>query len=598
MHRAERLEKEYDWVGAAESYQKALNLLPQDDFSKIGEIHERSGYAFYRLAFQAENSDDFRERIHKAVKDYGKAKEFYGKMGEPGKAARMLRCDGMIAQVGYWLASESQEKKKLTGECWTFAKDCLEAFEKAGDTYEYGRTFNQLSICIDLGFFFDWDFKVRERMIREALEHGEQAIKFLSTVGDSVELARAYVKTANFLETFGYYFVEFDERDKHHQKAKGYVHKAIEVSEEAAMIEVPSVLFGEGSGGYWGDGTDTAVSNFEKALEYGRKTRDKFIIGRALDLLAYQTMWQSMTPEDPDGIAKLRKRALQYAEDARHQYSPISFTSPRGGGFWEGGPCAHYYASLSYSETNLGKKRELLEKAVEAAPEELKRAESSGYPSIISWEHEVYGIALVHFAKIVTDSKEKQRLLEEALLHINEANRIIRQTDPLACWNLGLMRFQQANAKSDLAYLAKEDITRKSMLQEALLDMEASLGLCVKEATRYDQDGSAAAHAVIGEEQYGYGNTLNRLHLLDHNSDHLREAIGAFDDAAESFQKSNLTSRMAECRWKTAQVYDTLGEHLRAAESFDLASNNYRSAGEKIPQLKNFYQDYALYMEA
>ena len=63
LHHAEQLEKEYDWLRAAESYEKVLNLLPQDDFSKRGEFHERLGYAFYRFAFQAESKDKFRERL-------------------------------------------------------------------------------------------------------------------------------------------------------------------------------------------------------------------------------------------------------------------------------------------------------------------------------------------------------------------------------------------------------------------------------------------------------------------------------------------------------------------------------------------------------
>jgi len=51
LHHAEQLEKDYDWLKAAESYEKALKLLHQDDFSRMGEIHERMGYAFYRTAF-------------------------------------------------------------------------------------------------------------------------------------------------------------------------------------------------------------------------------------------------------------------------------------------------------------------------------------------------------------------------------------------------------------------------------------------------------------------------------------------------------------------------------------------------------------------
>ena len=56
LHQAQQLERECDWFGAAESYKKALNkslnLLPQDDFLKMGQIHERLGYAFYLLHFR------------------------------------------------------------------------------------------------------------------------------------------------------------------------------------------------------------------------------------------------------------------------------------------------------------------------------------------------------------------------------------------------------------------------------------------------------------------------------------------------------------------------------------------------------------------
>ena len=72
----------------------------------------------------------------------------------------------------------------------------------------------------------------------------------------------------------------------------------------------------------------------------------------------------------------------------------------------------------------------------------------------------------------------------------------------------------------------------------------------------------------------------------------------AFGDAVESYQKINLRSQVAECQWKAATTYDVLGEHLEAAESFVLASNSYKDAVEKIPQLKSLYQDHASYMLA
>ena len=103
---------------------------------------------------------------------------------------------------------------------------------------------------------------------------------------------------------------------------------------------------------------------------------------------------------------------------------------------------------------------------------------------------------------------------------------------------------------------------------------------------------------ILGVSSITYGELLNRLYGLTNSNEHQRKAIKAFEEAAESYQKLNLLSRIAECCWKTARGYDALGEHLNAAKNFNLASNNYKNAAEKIPQLKSFYQDHALYMQA
>jgi len=50
--------------------------------------------------------------------------------------------------------------------------------------------------------------------------------------------------------------------------------------------------------------------------------------------------------------------------------------------------------------------------------------------------------------------------------------------------------------------------------------------------------------------------------------------------------------------WEIAKAYDLLGEHMDSASNFEHASENYILAADKIPQLKDFYQDYASYMRA
>ena len=94
----------------------------------------------------------------------------------------------MIAYIGYWLASEVPEKKRLINECWRLTKESLKAFEEAGEAWQYGRTYNQLSSSIVFGFCLEWNFQAREKLIREAVEYGEQAIKFLSSTEDPLNL--------------------------------------------------------------------------------------------------------------------------------------------------------------------------------------------------------------------------------------------------------------------------------------------------------------------------------------------------------------------------------------------------------------------------
>ena len=81
----------------------------------------------------------------------------------------------------------------------------------------------------------EWDWQTRDKIIREATKYGEQAVKSLSTLQDNSELARAYVKTADYLNAFGYIFLNQDEREKIFEKARGYWQKANELSEEAAV---------------------------------------------------------------------------------------------------------------------------------------------------------------------------------------------------------------------------------------------------------------------------------------------------------------------------------------------------------------------------
>ncbi len=594
--RARILEENYDWLGAIELRRGVLDLVSKTDFLTMGQIQERIGYDFYRAGMQAESVEEFRDRMRQVVGDYEGAKEFYGKIGGQKQKPRTIRCDAMIAYVGYWLASDMSEKKRLLEECWKLTKESLGVFQEIGDQLEYGITYNQLSNSPVLGFCFEWDFQTREKLMREAVEHGEQAIKSLTSSKDPFELARAYAKTAFCSGVFDYYFLEISERVKGSQRVQDYWRKAKKLSEEIALLEMLPPVFG-GLYLLWGDASDEAFKNLKKALECGRKTRDKFIIGCALDWLTYHSGWSRYKFEDPEKRSRVYKATLRYAEDAMQQYAPISFMSPRADSFWAEWVHIEYYWWLANNETDLGRKLRLLEKAREVAADGLKRAESSEYPDVIAYVNHIFSQTLVSLALMQKNPIEKTRLLEEALEHRKKAIRIVEQLGRFHYWNRGMQLANLATIKYQLADLTKDPETKKRMIRKSLVDSEKSMELAIKEIY-HGKTRVQGYFRNLGILQYNSGVWLNHLYELTDDKEHLRKAAKFFAEAAESNRHIRFQNRVAECHWKAAQTYDALDEHLQAAENFGLASENYRFAAEKIPLLIGFYSDYSLYMRA
>jgi tetratricopeptide (TPR) repeat protein len=600
LHQAEQSEIDYDWLAAVRLYEKALSLLPQDDFSKMGEVNERRGNALYRFAFQAENKDEFRDRLRQSAAGYERATGYYVTLKESVKTARTSRCNAMLAYIGYWLETEAQEKKKKIDECWKLAKGALDGFKEAGEEWEYGRTYAQLSNSVVFTFCLEWNFEARKKMVKEAVDTGEQAIKFLSTEKKTVELAKAYARTAFYVGVFDYYFLDIDEKERDLKKAQDYWANSKEISEETALFELLFPIFG-GTILLWGEQTDATFANLQKALEYGRKTKDKFIIGCAFDWLVYHTAWTGarISGHDQEGIGALRKAVLGYAEETKRQYSPISFVSPRGDNVWVESADAECVAWGAFYETDLKKRRELFEKRIEFARKGLVQAEIAKYPETMVHANHVLSASLSGLAFLPdTTLDEKKKLLEEAIVYRNEAVKNVEIAQPLEYWNRGIQRFLLASVKNELADLTTDLEMKRGMIEETLKDMEKGLQLCIKELPLMVKQGPPLYYVAIARGQYRLGECLIRLFKLTHNAEQLRKAVKFFADASESAEKVESKEGVALCYWKIAQTYDDLSDHLKAAENFDIASDNYRSEGKKTPQLKSFCEEYARYMQA
>ena len=594
LAKASTQEEEYDWIGAVNSYRGALESIDKD--GGRGAILERVGYGLYRAAMQAENRDTLRERLYESIREYGKSVEFNSGLTSSTGKGRSLRSRAMITYIHYWLAIESTEKRGHLDESWRLAKEALKEFHEAGEPLEYVRTYDQLIDSATLRYNLDPDFESVRKMVEDALRQGELGINISSSLRKTTELGALYTHTGAIASTFGLLFPEQEETEKFETKMRNYWALANENSEQTALLALARP-----TGAWLLLSLDPAEQEdaLSKVQPEADKTGDRLFMGMTLDCRAYTVLWKALAADDSDERLELAKRALQSAEEAEKHYSVISLASPRGGVIWVGSPYTDYYWTLASWETDLTTRRMLLNKALEAAPELLKRAKQSGSPTIMDVAHHYVSKTLESLAKTEKDPEKKKSLLEEAMTHRNEN---INHPPPFYryfYWNQGVNQNHLAGIKSELADLATYPQSRERMLREAIQAKESGITLCMKNLQFSETKGpSVGQRARLGGYQHDLGDMLLRLYTITNERDVSLRAAQAFENAAISFEKANMVSRIAESHWKSAQAYDSIDEHMVAAEKFSVASNNYRNAATKIPQLKEFYGDHASYMEA
>ena len=600
LTQASMKEKEHDWLGAAETYAKGLDSISAQDFSSLGDLHERLGYAFRKAAMQVEDVNEFKNRMNKAAAHYGKALEAYERISDSETAkAKGLRCSAAKAYVEHWLAADSSEKKKWLDECWKLATESMRTFEKGEERSEFAKTYLQLSDAAIFLFTREPDFKSREKVIQEAVESGEKTINFLSPSGDACQLAMAYARTVVFLGVFSYNFIDINEREKYREEGLNHWSKAKQLSEETAMTESMYPVFG-GQIFFGLEGSDEAFENCTKALEYGRKMNDKFIIGCALDWLVYHTAWKLYGTDDPAEKERIIERCLKYAEESLREFSKVPFISPRGDLVWTRAGIEPIRLSFQIDfETDPKKKRALDEEIFQWGLRNRNVWEEPGYPEIMMAWYGGRGMLCQKLAKSETDPVKRKKGLEEALAYINKAKGTQENLVPFQYWNIGIMRSLLASVECELAEVTGDSEKKKTLLGAAVADKQKAIELCLREFTYFVKKGSGTSLFVtIGAQHYGYAHMLVRLYELTGEKEHLKKAVQSYDASTDYYQKLSLVSRIAENCWRKAQVFDKLGEHLAASQEFECAAQSYASALEKYPQLKAFYNDHALYMQA
>jgi len=606
LRQAKEKEREYEWLGAIDSFKKALGSegthayeqalqVESRTLSVAAETWERIGFCYSRASTQVEDLEEFKKLRQLAVEAYRSAAKLFEKEDSLKNQGKSAQCNAIAEYVLSWLASSPSEKKEMLDECLKFGKKSLEAYENADDELNYGKMSNDLLLCLLERLYVASDWREMKNFAQEGINCANNAISVLSKLGNNSELLRTYF-TASLQSWYAANISEQEEERKElARRSLSYSEKALELSKEVENAYYTAMA-------NWAAAFCTLLftEKVESSLEYAQEmlkqamiVRDNYLKGVASYALAFATNWMILREGDPDKKKEGHQRIVKYGEDAIHYLQLVSQD------FFIAETCLFYAESYSSQardvEASSEERRALFEKAVETGRKGLEHATRSGSPDATGSALHALSKALHFYSNLEARKDEKRRLLEEALAHRQEYNKIVERAFPSNDWISGHGKNYEGLIKADLAKVETDKDKKRVLLESAVSNMEDGVSRCRRWTLSRPVPTLIAA---VGTFEDGFGGILNELYLLTEDKKILSRAIEIFEDAAKEFKKVNLPSRVAESYWKVARNQDRLGQHQKAAENFENAFAEYKVAAERIPHFGDFYLDYATYMKA
>jgi KaiC/GvpD/RAD55 family RecA-like ATPase len=597
VKKARKQEREYQWLAAAESYLEELSSgTTTGDFARSEEakIWERIGFCYSLASRQTEREEEFRSLMRRAIEAYKKAAHSFEKQGSVKEQGKSAQCNAMATYLGSWLASDPSKKREMSDDCVKFGRKSLDAYEKASDELCYGKMCSDLLLPLYERLYIASDSKDLREIAEEGVNYANKAITILSKLGSKSELLRAYF-AASLQGWYAANVAEQEEKSKElAQRSLGYSDEALKLCEHvnnhyySAMSNWAAafctLLFT--------DKVESSLEYAKKMLREGTTVRDNYLRGVACYVLAFVTNWMMVREEDPDKKKRENEEIIKYAENALRYLGPVCqdlFIAETYLFYVES------YSSLANNvEYSLEQRRDTLRKGVEIGRKGLEHANRSGsQDALLSALHALSKV--LHSCSNFETGRDKMLLLEEALARRQEYDKLVERLVPANDWIRGVGLNYEGLIGLDLARQERNRDKKVLLLENAVKNMEDGLNRC----QAWILSRSAPTRiAAVGTFEDGFGTMLNELYLLTNDKGIPSKAIAAHKDAAVLFKKVNLMNRAAEAYWKMASEQDSRAEHLEAAESFENAEAEYRTAALRTPHFEGFYLDYASYMEA
>jgi len=171
---AREQQRTYDWLAAANSYQRAVIVIPRT--ASASEIWEKMGFCYHLASRQTEDQEEFEKHTRSAVRAYKKAALLLKEDTKLESQAASLHLGALADYIASWVASNPSKKKEFLSKSCELAESSLDAYKSVGNEFDYGRTSVDALMCFFERLHVASDSQEMKRVCEEAIGCADEAV--------------------------------------------------------------------------------------------------------------------------------------------------------------------------------------------------------------------------------------------------------------------------------------------------------------------------------------------------------------------------------------------------------------------------------------
>jgi len=589
LKKAQEEERNFNWVSAANLYQKAVNFyLDKNLADKVADNYKKLGYAHARAADTVETAEEYLKQIKCAIKAYKDANKLFKRLGNKSVE---LECEGEISYFSGLLATSDTEGKKAYYQAIKVFSESSDIYSKEGDKESFARLKYRIASVSYLLMSYNMNQEEYKRLVLQGIESAEKAWEISKETGNLQILSESF--NMAFLVSFsGISVGNFKKNENVREDTKEFLSRGNESIDIIENLNDPYTL----SLVYAATGTcyctfgyqfvedereqeeylDKGIELLEHALNFARKTKINYNILTCMFFIDYFALFSGRINYIQKRILNDVKDCLELGKIYANSYSIYRSMA-------NVIPALYYTNSSQRSFFTTAQRKIYAEKGIQHVKESMS---GPNFPTIMAWLYQ--GLILAYSQlTILAESKIKQG--EYAQIMLQQA----KQAEKFGLKYEG--GFPQAGgytslykAYKTLADIAKNKEDRITHLKKAIKAQKKSI---------YYEILSRSGGIT---EKMRLGLLYEELGIITGETTILNQAREIFLHTIKDSVDRRYFSYEAASYQYIARIEDRLGNYLLSAENYKNAQEAYNKSLEmvKYKLLKNRINQKINYIKA